>query len=83
LLEVIERSQLEAPDTRATLDSSIVLCRRLQDEADARTCMTEIIERIELCDDGIRVALKLTVSCSQAGVRTTAWLASPASCRLR
>jgi hypothetical protein len=33
--------------------------------------MAEIIDRIELCDDGIRVTLKLTVSCSQAGVRTT------------
>jgi len=33
--------------------------------------MAEIIERIELCDDGIRMALKLTVPCSQAGVRTS------------
>src|SRR5260370_30878804 len=49
----------------------MVLCRRLQDEAEARTCMAEIIERIELCDDGIRMALKLTVPCSQAGVRTS------------
>jgi site-specific DNA recombinase len=71
MLEVIEHSQLKSPDIRATLDSSIVLCRRLQGEADARTCMAEIIERIELCDDGIRVALKLTVPCSQAGVRTS------------
>ena len=68
---MIERSQLKAPDIRATLDSSIVFCRRLQDEADARTYMAEIIDRIELCDDGIRVSLKLTVSCSQAGVRTS------------
>jgi len=29
MLEVIERSQLKAPDTRATLDSSMVHCRRL------------------------------------------------------
>jgi len=70
MLEVIEHSQLKSPDIRATLDSSIIFCRRLQDEADARTCMAEIIDRIELCDDGIRVTLKLTVSCSQAGVRT-------------
>jgi site-specific DNA recombinase len=71
MLEVIEHSQLKSPDIRATLDSSIVFCRRLQDEADARTCMAEIIDRIELCDDGIRVSLKLTVPCSQAGVRTS------------
>ncbi len=70
MLEVIEHSQLKSPDIRATLDSSIIYCRRLQDEADARTCMAEIIDRIELCDDGIRVTLKLTVACSQGGVRT-------------
>jgi site-specific DNA recombinase len=71
MLEVIEHSQLKSPDIRATLDSSTVLCRRLQDEAEARTCMAEIIERIELCDDCIRMVLKLTVPCSQAGVRTS------------
>ncbi len=70
MLEVIEHSQLNSPDIRATLDSSTVLCRRLQDAAEARTCMVEIIDRIELCDDGIRVTLKLTVSSSQAGVQT-------------
>ena len=75
MLEVIERSQLKAPDIRGTLDSSSVLCLRLQDQADARTCMSEIIDRIELCDDGLRVTLKLTVSCSQAGVRTSSIVA--------
>jgi len=70
-LEVIEHSQLKSPDLRATLDCLIVFCRRLQDQADARTCMAEIIDRIELCDDGILVSLKLTVPCSQAGVRTS------------
>jgi site-specific DNA recombinase len=70
MLEVIEHSQLKAPDIRAALDSSMVLGRRLQDEAEARTCMAEIIERIELSDDGIRIRLKLTVPCSRAGVRT-------------
>jgi len=71
MLEVIEHSQLKAPDLRGTIDSASVLCRRLQDQAEARTCMAEIIDRIELCDDGIRVRLKLTVPCSQAGVRTS------------
>jgi site-specific DNA recombinase len=71
MLDVIERAQLKAPDIRGTLDSASVLCRKLQDQADARSCMAEIIDRIELCDDGIRVTLKLTVSCSQAGVRTS------------
>jgi site-specific DNA recombinase len=71
MLEVIERAQLKAPDIRGTLDSASALCRRLQDQAAARTCMSEIIDRIELCDDGIRVALKLSVPCSHAGVRTS------------
>jgi hypothetical protein len=71
LLEVIEHAQLKTPDIRNTIDSASALCRRLQDQADARTCMAEIIDRIELCDDGIRVTLKLTVPCSQAGVRTS------------
>jgi len=83
MLEVIEHSQLRAPDLRGTIDSSMVLCRRLQDEAEARTCMAEIIERIELCNDGIRVALKLTVPCALAGCGPAARLASPASCRWR
>ena len=83
MLEVIERSQLKSPDIRPTLNSSMVLCRQLQDEADARTCLAEIIERIELCDDGIRVALKLTAPCSLAGCGPAARLASPASCRWR
>jgi hypothetical protein len=75
VLEVIEGSQLQAPDIWGTFDSSSVFCLRLQDQVDARSCMSEIIDRIELCDDGIRVTLKLTVSCSHAGVRTTNTLA--------
>lgn len=75
MLEVIERAQLKAPDTRGTFDSASVLCLRLQDQADARTCLSEIIDRIELCDDGIRVTLKLTVSCAHAGVRTSSIVA--------
>jgi DNA invertase Pin-like site-specific DNA recombinase len=71
MLEVIEHSQLTAPDIRGTLDSASTLCRRLQHETGARTCLAESIDRVELCDDGIRVTLKLTVSCSHAGVGTS------------
>jgi hypothetical protein len=36
--------------------------------------MAELIDRIELHDDGIRVALKIQVPCSHAGVRTSSVL---------
>ena len=37
MLEVLERSGLQSPDIRATLESTSALCRRLENEADART----------------------------------------------
>ena len=36
--------------------------------------MAELIDRIELHDDGIRVTLKIQVPCSRAGVRTSSIL---------
>jgi site-specific DNA recombinase len=74
LLEVLERSQLQSPDLKGTLDATSALCRRLQNEAEARTCMAELIDRIELHGDGIRVTLKIQVPCSHAGVRTSSLL---------
>ena len=74
MLGVLERSQLQSPDVRGTLDATSALCRRLQDEAEARACMAELIDRIELHDDGIKIALKIQVPCSQAGVRTSSVL---------
>jgi hypothetical protein len=74
LLEVLERSQLKSPDVRGTLDATSALCRRLQNEAEARACMAELIDRIELHGDGIRVTLKIPVPCSHAGVRTSSLL---------
>ena len=71
MLEVLEKSGLESPDVRATLESASVSSRRLKNEADARTCMAEIIDRIELRDDGISVTLRIEVPCSRAGVRTS------------
>jgi site-specific DNA recombinase len=47
----------------------------LQNEAEARACMAELIDRIELHVDGIRVALNIQVPCSHAGVRTSSILA--------
>ena len=36
--------------------------------------MVELVDRIELCDDGIRVTLKIRVPCSRAGVQTNSIL---------
>ena len=74
MLGVLERSQLQSPDLRGTLDATSAWCRRLQNEAEATACMAELIDRIELHDDGIRVALKIQVPCSHAGVRTSSVL---------
>jgi site-specific DNA recombinase len=74
MLEVLDRAQLQSFDLRGTLDATTALCRRLQNEAEARACMAELIDRIELHDDGIRVALKIQVPCSHAGVRTSSIL---------
>jgi len=74
LLEVLERSQLQSPDVRGTLDATSALCRRLQNEAEARSCMAELIDRIELHGDGIRVTLHIQIPCWQAGVRTSSLL---------
>ena len=37
-------------------------------------CLVELIERVELCDDGIIVAVRIEVPCSRAGVRTSSIL---------
>lgn len=36
--------------------------------------MVELVDRIELCDDGLRVTLKIRVLCSRAGVQTSSIL---------
>ena len=36
--------------------------------------MVELVDRIELCDDGVRVTLKIRVPCSRAGVQTSSIL---------
>ena len=74
MLEVLERSEVQSPDVRATIESTSALCRRLENEADTKACMVELIDRIELRDDGVRVTLKIRVPCSRAGVRTSSIL---------
>ena len=74
MLEVLERSGLQSPDVRATIESTSAFCRRLEDEANVAACLVELIDRIELCNDGIRVTLKIRVPCSRAGVQTSSIL---------
>jgi site-specific DNA recombinase len=74
LLEALEKSGIDSPDVRATLESTLKLSRRLEDHTDVAACMVELIDRVELRDDGISVTLKIQVSSSRAGVRTTSIL---------
>jgi hypothetical protein len=74
ILEVLERSEVQSPDVRATIESTSALSRRLENEADSKDCMVELVDRIELCDDGVRVSLKIRVPCSRAGVQTSSIL---------
>jgi len=74
LLEALEKSGIDSPDVRATLETvcSLLLC--LEKQVDAADCMNEVMSRAELRGDGILVTLKLVVPCSHAGVRTTSVL---------
>src|ERR1700722_2135427 len=74
MLGVLERSKLQSPDLRGTLDAASASCRRLQNDAEVRACMAELIDRIELHDDGIKIALKIQLPCAHAGVRTSSIL---------
>ena len=71
LLATLEKSGIDSPDVRGTLESASNLLRQLQNEADTGACLVESIERVELHDDGISVTLRIDVSCSRAGVRTS------------
>jgi Protein of unknown function (DUF2924)/Recombinase len=74
MLEVLERSEVRSADVRAIIESTSALCRRLENQADTKACMVELVDRIELCDDGVRVTLKIRVPCSRAGVQTSSIL---------
>jgi DNA invertase Pin-like site-specific DNA recombinase len=74
LLEALEKSRIDSPDVTSTLASTADLHRRLENQTDAVTCMAELIDRIQLCDDGISVTIKLQIHCSRRGVRTSSVL---------
>ena len=69
LLEELEKSGIDSPDVRATLESASNLSRRLQNEADAAAALVEIVSKAEMRDDGITVTLRIEVQCSPAGLR--------------
>jgi DNA invertase Pin-like site-specific DNA recombinase len=70
LLEALEKSGIDSPDVRTTLESAFNLFERLQNEADTAACLVELIGRVELRDDGISVTLSIEIPCSRAGVKT-------------
>jgi site-specific DNA recombinase len=70
LLEALEKSGIDSPDVRATLESTSNLLRQLRIEGASMVSLTDVIDRVHLRDDGISVALGIQVPCSRAGVRT-------------
>src|SRR5271169_2504445 len=71
LLEALEKSGIDSPDLRATLESASNFSRRLQNDADAAAALVEIVSKVEMRDDGITVTLRIEVQCSRAGLRTS------------
>jgi len=43
MLEILERSGLQSPDVRATIESTSALSSRLENEADSKDCMVELV----------------------------------------
>ena len=76
LLEALEKSGIDSPDVRATLESASNCSRRLQNEADTAAALVEIVSKVEMRDDGITVTLRIEVQCSRAGLRTSSNLDS-------
>jgi site-specific DNA recombinase len=74
LLEAIEKSGIDSPDHRATLESASNLSRRLENGAEAAAALVEIVSKVEMRDDGITVTLRIEVPCTRAGLRTTSCL---------
>jgi site-specific DNA recombinase len=80
MLEVLEWLWLQSPDIIAIIESTSALSRRLENEADSKDCMVELVDRIELCDDGVGVTLKIRFPVSARRCRRAAFLGCPASC---
>jgi hypothetical protein len=57
----LEKSELESPDVRATLESAADYGRRLTAQIDVEPCLADLVERVEVLEQGIRVSIKLPV----------------------
>ena len=73
LLGALEKTAIDSPDLRATLESASNFSRRLQND-DAAAALVEIVSKVEMRDDGITVTLRIEIQCSRAGLRTTSSL---------
>jgi hypothetical protein len=61
VIEALEKSGIESPDVRATLETAADYGRRLKASIDVAACLTDLIERVELLEQGIRVSIKLPI----------------------
>ena len=61
LLEALDKAGIDSPDVRATLESTSNLLQQVQIEADSMDCLTDVIDRVHLRDDGISVTLRIQV----------------------
>ncbi|MDO8433859.1 MAG: recombinase family protein [Candidatus Binatus sp.] len=61
MLEALEKSEIDSPDVRAMLETAMDYSRRLIASIDVAACLTDLVERVELLEQGIRVSIKLPV----------------------
>jgi hypothetical protein len=59
LLETLEKSEIDSPDVRAMLEAAADYSPRLTAQIDMEACLTDLVERVELLEHGIRVSIKL------------------------
>jgi len=60
----IEQSDLDGQQTKSILDAASAWSNRLRSETEAADAM-ELVDRVELHQDGIRLAIKLPIECSE------------------
>src|SRR4029077_20678728 len=51
LLEALEKSGIDSPDLRTTLESASNFLRKLQNEADGAAALVQIVSKVEMRDD--------------------------------
>jgi DNA invertase Pin-like site-specific DNA recombinase len=66
LLEELSRLQLAVPSVRPLLESTAALCQQIATEG--LTGAAEHLDRVELCNDGLRVRIRLQIADMQTGV---------------